>query len=40
MAERVRHVGRAHPGGMLFWGGVKEFAGKHGLLGCHIYWRV
>jgi predicted amidohydrolase YtcJ len=26
MAERVRQLGAAHPGGMLFWGGVKEFA--------------
>ncbi|KAL4431236.1 hypothetical protein ABPG75_006492 [Micractinium tetrahymenae] len=26
MAERVRHLGTAHPSGMLFWGGVKEFA--------------
>lgn len=26
MAERVRHLGRAHPSGMLFWGGTKEFA--------------
>lgn len=36
MAERVRHLGRAHPSGMLFWGGVKEFAGKHGL-GCLVH---
>ena len=28
MAERVKHLGTAHQGGMLFWGGVKEFAGK------------
>lgn len=27
MAERVRHLGRVHPSGMLLWGGVKEFAG-------------
>ncbi|KAL4419238.1 hypothetical protein ABPG77_001176 [Micractinium sp. CCAP 211/92] len=26
MAEWVRHLGTAHPSGMLFWGGVKEFA--------------
>ena len=25
MAERVRHLGTAHPGGRLAWGGVKEF---------------
>ena len=28
MAERVRHLSTAHDGGMLFWGGVKEFAGE------------
>lgn len=33
MAERVRHVGTAHPGGMLQWGGVKDFA--DGSLGAH-----
>eukprot|EP00887_Chlorella_sp_A99_P005517 scaffold1.g5517.t1 len=26
LAHRVQHLGRAHPGGRLFWGGVKEFA--------------
>lgn len=26
MAERVKHLGTAHQGGRLFWGGVKEFA--------------
>lgn len=26
LAERVRHLGWADPGGMLFWGGVKDFA--------------
>lgn len=26
-AERVRHLGRAHPSGRLFWGGVKASAG-------------
>lgn len=33
MAERVRHLGTAHPSGMLFWGGVKEFAGAPGAGG-------
>ena len=26
MAERVAHLGRAHPGGRLWWGSMKEFA--------------
>lgn len=34
MAERVKQLGKAHPGGMLHWGGVKEFAGM--LQGCIV----